>query len=69
MRVIQQATSCAWCLEEQEETLEEGSHGICSSHANAMLAEYYWQRLQAVPSYVEAQAALFAQEEDEFTGG
>jgi hypothetical protein len=66
MRTTQQATSCAWCQEEQGESVEEdASHGICQSHSDQLLANYYWQKLQSVPSYVETQAALFAQEEDD----
>jgi hypothetical protein len=65
MKVRQQTISCAWCLEERgEDPLEEASHGICQSHADQILLNYYWQKLQSVPSYVETQAALFAQEED-----
>lgn len=57
---------CAWCLEEQGETPQEtDSHGVCQPHADQMLLNYYWQKLQSVPSYVETQAALFAQEEED----
>jgi hypothetical protein len=66
MKETQQAMSCAWCLEEQGEVPEEDvSHGICQPHADQLLLDYYWQKLQSVPSYVETQAALFAQEEDD----
>jgi hypothetical protein len=66
MRTTQQAMTCAWCQEEQGESVEEGSsHGICQTHADQLLANYHWQKLQSVPSYVERQAARFAQEEDE----
>lgn len=62
--VAKQSTSCAWCLDEQGEVpQEEASHGICPPHADQLMINYYWQKLQAVPSYVETQAALFAQEE------
>lgn len=57
-------TICAWCLEEEGETPnEQDSHGVCQPHAEQMLTSYYWQKLQNVPSYVEQQAAQFAQEE------
>jgi hypothetical protein len=60
-----QTTTCAWCLDEQDETPQEGdSHGICQPHAEQVLTTYHWNRLQNVPSYVETQAALFAEEED-----
>jgi hypothetical protein len=66
MKMIQQAQECAWCLEDAGETpAEEESHGICEPHKNFVLGNYYWNKLQSVPSYVETQSALFAQEEDE----
>lgn len=66
MKMTQQAISCAWCLDEQGEDPEDNaSHGICEPHAEQILLDYYWQKLQSVSSYVETQAALFAQEEDE----
>lgn len=57
--------TCAWCMKERGEAPEEESHGICQPHADQMLLDYYWQKLQSVPSYVETQAALFAQGEQE----
>jgi hypothetical protein len=63
MSLKEQATSCAWCLEEQGQSpQEEASHGICQPHANQLILNYHWQKLQSVPSYVETQATLFAQE-------
>ena len=60
------ATTCAWCLEEQGEAPnEQDSHGVCPPHAERMLLDYYWQKLQSVPSYAETQAVLFAQEDEE----
>ncbi len=59
-------TICAWCLEEQGELPQDGdSHGICPPHADQMLANYHWNKLQQFPSYVEQEAAEFAQEEGE----
>lgn len=59
-------TVCAWCLGEQGEAAqEEASHGICQPHADQLLLDYYWQKLQSVPSYVETQASLFSQEDGE----
>lgn len=56
---------CAWCLEAAGQTPEEGeSHGICEGHAEQMLIEFHWNRLQNTPSYVETQAALFAAEKN-----
>jgi len=34
------STDCAWCLVEQGSELGEGSHGICSPHAEAVYASY-----------------------------
>jgi hypothetical protein len=66
MKGTAQTTTCAWCIEEQGETPEEDeSHGCCDDHAEQMLLDYYWNKLQSVPSYVETQAALFAQEDEE----
>lgn len=66
MKGTVQTTTCAWCLEEQGETpAEDESHGCCQPHADRLLLNYYWQKLQSVDSYVETQAALFAQEGDE----
>ncbi len=66
MTIAPSQAPCAWCLEEQGEMpKEEASHGICPPHSNQLLLNYQWQRLQKVPSYVETQAALFAQEEDD----
>jgi hypothetical protein len=63
MSLKEQAMSCAWCLEEQGEIAqEEASHGICQPHADQLILNYYWQKLQSVPSYIESQAAQFAQE-------
>jgi len=65
MNSVQHAISCAWCLETQGVIAEEDlSHGICQPHANQFLANYYWQKLQSVPSYVETQAAQFADEDN-----
>jgi hypothetical protein len=56
-------TYCAWCLEENNETpKEDDSHGICNDHAEQILTEYHWNRLQNTPSYLEQNAAEFAQE-------
>ena len=56
-------TTCAWCIEENGEAPQEtDSHGICQPHADQILLTYYWQKLQNVPSYIETQSALFAQE-------
>lgn len=58
-------TICAWCLQEQgEEPQETDSHGICEPHADQMLANYHWNKLQSTPSYVEQEAAEFAREEE-----
>ena len=66
MNVRPETMSCAWCLEEQGEVpQEDASHGICQSHADQLLLDYHWQKLQSVPSYVETQAESFAEEEDE----
>lgn len=58
-------TTCAWCFPNSG----TGTHGICQSCANRFMADYAqkklkreWQKLQSVPSYVEVQAAIFAQE-------
>ena len=57
---------CAWCIGEQGEAAQEtDSHGICQPHADQLLLDYYWQKLRSVPSYVETQASLFAQEDGE----
>ena len=56
-------TICAWHATEKPK--EDESHGICQTCADQLLIDYYWQKLQSVPSYVETQAALFAQEEDD----
>ena len=66
MKVRQQTMACAWCIEEKGEVLQEDmSHGICQPHADQLLLNYYWQKLQSVPSYVETQAELFVQEGDQ----
>jgi hypothetical protein len=58
-------TICAWCLKEQGETPRENdSHGICEPHYDPMLMDYQWHKLQQTPSYVEQQAAKFAQKEE-----
>ena len=63
--LTQSGTTCAWCIEEKGEVPQEDmSHGICGPHADQMLLNYYWQKLQRVPSYVETQARRFAQEEE-----
>jgi hypothetical protein len=48
---------CAWCGNPPN---EYGSHGICDVHAEALLMDLKWDRLQAVPSYIER----FRKEED-----
>jgi len=56
-------TTCAWCIEEAGEVAQEtDSHGICPPHAEQMLTQYYWQKLQNVPSYVETNARQFTDE-------
>lgn len=63
--MTQQAMSCAWCLEEQGEVpKEEVSHGICQDHADQLLLDYYWQKLQSVPSFVERFARGEAEEDE-----
>lgn len=60
-------TTCAWhATNEPGKTSqeEETSHGICEPCKDRLLLNYYWQKLQSVPSYAETQAALFAQEEE-----
>lgn len=58
-------TICSWCLEEQGEAPQDGdSHGICQPHADQMMMAYHWRKLQGSPSYVEQEAAEFAQEEE-----
>lgn len=58
-------TLCAWCIEEAgEQPSEDDSHGICTDHAEQVMMTYHWNSLQRVPSYVEQQAAAFADEED-----
>jgi hypothetical protein len=65
MKTVLQTTTCAWCLEESGEVPnEEESHGICEPHHDQILLNYYWQRLQSTPSYIETNAATFAAEED-----
>jgi len=44
-RVIVEALLCAWCLAEQGIAAGEGSHGICESHRQVMMAQYW--RLKA----------------------
>lgn len=57
-------TVCAWCEPPTDETPEDTSHGICEEHAEEMLLNYQWNRLQNTPSYVEQNAAEFAAEEE-----
>lgn len=47
---------CAWCMEEQGVPLGEGTHGICQSHADNMVIQRNWQRLQSI-SNIDTQAA------------
>jgi hypothetical protein len=55
-------TMCAWCLEEQGEEPQDGdSHGICVPHAEQILMAAQWRKLQGSLSYVEQEAAEFAQ--------
>jgi hypothetical protein len=47
-------TVCAWCQEENGDVVdEETSHGVCQAHSDQLLVNYYWQKLQSTPSYVE----------------
>lgn len=56
--------TCAWCLQEAGEAPQDGdSHGICARHAEQMIRQRHWQKLQQFPSYVERNAAESAQEE------
>lgn len=36
---VWQSSLCAWCLSEQGLPAGEGSHGICSGHANKLLLQ------------------------------
>jgi hypothetical protein len=61
--MTEQATQCAWCLEEQgEKPNPNESHGICPPHSEKVLIDYYARKLEHVPSYVETNAARFARE-------
>jgi len=60
----QQATVCAWCEPPDEETPEDTSHGVCPEHAEQILIDYHWGRLQNVPSCLELNAAEFAEEDE-----
>jgi hypothetical protein len=54
---------CAWCLEDQGvEPDPADSHGICEPHQEKVLVTHYTRKYEAVPSYVEQQAARFARE-------
>jgi hypothetical protein len=56
---------CAWCLEEAGQAMGNGSHGMCKYHRSQMdQARFHRQlnKFQAVPAYVEQQAAAFVQE-------
>lgn len=45
---------CAWCLSEQGIPAGEGSHGICSKHANWLLLQQKLRRNRTRPRPVAA---------------
>lgn len=60
--------NCAWCLTASGQlgNQQEGdSHGICEDHSNQMLYNFYEERFNRVPSYVEQNAYAFAHEDIE----
>jgi hypothetical protein len=53
---------CAWCLEEAGIVPESGSHGICEYHSAEMRMASAMRQFNRVASYVETNAAEFADE-------
>lgn len=54
--------NCGWCNANCDGS---DSHGICSDCAEKMKLQHAIIRFERVPSYVEVQAGLFAQECEE----
>ena len=53
---------CPWCQTGEDDG--SNSHGICDDCATRMAEQSAQRQFDKVPSYVEVQAALFAQECD-----